>query len=105
MSYEIDNGAISQEDEFIGHGDYACMMHMAALKSELEALRATEDCTAQEIEIKALRELKRFIMKQVSQSIDGIIGEHQALMTIVYRINDNSNHIPDTEKPANKGRL
>lgn len=39
MGYDIDNGAISQEDEFIGHGDYACMIHMSELEKEVAELR------------------------------------------------------------------
>lgn len=34
MGYEIDTGVISQEDEFIGHGDYQCMMEMVHLENE-----------------------------------------------------------------------
>lgn len=34
MGYHIDNGAISEGDKFIGHGDYACMIQMSVLEKE-----------------------------------------------------------------------
>ena len=43
--YSIDNGAISLEDEFIGHGDYACMMRMSALEKEVQELREFKEST------------------------------------------------------------
>lgn len=39
MGYKIDTGVISQEDEFIGHGDYQCMMEMVHLENENAKLK------------------------------------------------------------------
>ena len=99
------------------------------LRKELEALRDCEDCTSQEIEIKELKaiiedlpnittSMKAECMGEFKESYevyneleDDYIEESRIIswpnMKDIYAmmLKEKLDHIPDTEKPANKGRL
>ena len=72
------------------------------LRKELEALRATEDCTSQEIEITKLK-------STLEEMVYDLHGYNPTMAKYWEgRISNkgiSTDHIPDTEKPANKERL